>query len=476
MIRNPFKEIREILKQDISITDLADKKHAKISFMKMVLLLREIWKSVFKPNTWTISTTLAYKTLLAIVPILAISLSIVAMLEPPPEAAKAGEEAAQHLSYSENFVKVIVDRIPEFGGKEDFINSIRSFAENARAIAGVSFALLFMSAYTLLASVENFFNLIWQVKEKRPFLNKLAAFICTLIVVPVLMSFSVYFTAQLVQYSGSWSKTYSMFSSFLMTASAFSALYYLLPNTPVRIRSALAGGIFCGILFELAKFGFQNFAFYVGTNYTRIYGPLLAFPFILLWLWITWVIIIIGAEISFVTQNFTDLAARAELEEKGLTTRIYLAVKTVLWAGIYHHKGERAEGLIDRVAEEEKMPPYMIRQIVNTLTHKNVLRHAVEGEDDYLPAKDINCLTVAEVVRAIREDPLDVPETTEESELHNSISDLFARMRKNTDDILGSKTFSELVKLALLSEQRKTNAPEEICIDDEKTEIMPPEN
>lgn len=170
MIKNPFKEIRDILKQDISIRDLTDKKHAKVSFMKMILLLREIWKSIFKPNTWTISTTLAYKTLLAIVPILAISLSIVAMLEPPEaEKAAVAQESIRHLSYSENFVKVIVDRIPEFSGKKDFINSIRAFAENARAIAGISFALLFLSAYTLLASIENFFNIIWQVKEKDHF-------------------------------------------------------------------------------------------------------------------------------------------------------------------------------------------------------------------------------------------------------------------------------------------------------------------
>ncbi len=446
MITNPFKEIRQILKQDISLTDLTDADKARIKIMKIIMMFKVIWKSIFKPDTWTVSTTLAYKTLLAIVPLLAIGLSVVAMLEPSADAANG-----QTVSYSENFIKVIVDRIPPFGGKEDFIDSIRTFAENARTIAGVSFVVLFLSAYTLLASIENFFNSIWQVREKRPFLNRIAAFVSTLIVVPVLMSFSVYFTSQVMKLSGNWEQTISVLSSFMMTAIAFSALYYLLPNTPVKLTSALAGGIFCGILFELAKFGFQIFALYVGANYTRIYGPLLAFPFILLWLWITWVIIIIGAEISFVMQNFKDIAARAELEKRGMTTRIYLAVKTVLHSAIYHHQGKCADGLIDEVADAENIPPYMIRQIVATLIQKNILRHVELGDDNYLPAKDINCLSIADVVRAVREDPFDVHEVEVNSPVHNYIVSLFFKMEKNTDEILGTVTFAQLVKQSMAS-------------------------
>lgn len=460
MIRNPLKDIKEILHQDFSLQDLTDPAHAGLSIKKFYMLFREMIKTVWRPNTWTISTTLAYKTLLAIVPILAISLSIVAMLEPPQDAAasaavQAGVEVQEHISYSESFLKVIIDRIPEFGGKDEFINSIQSFAENARAIAGVSFIILFLSAYTLLASIENFFNAIWQVEEKRPFLNKLAAFICTLLVVPILMSLSVYFTAHVEHYSGNWAKTVSLFSSFLMTVSAFTALYYLLPNTPVKVKSAIAGGIFCGIFFELAKYGFKFFALYVGTNYTRIYGPLLAFPFILLWLWITWVIIIIGAEISFVIQNFSDLAVKAKLEKEGLTTRIYYAIKTVLYASVQHHKGEMAENLADKVAEEERIPPYMIRQIIATLTARNILRHVIEGEENFLPAKDINCLNVADVVDAIREDPLDFPEKEDDDILHARVINLFKEAKESNSRVLGPATFATLVELALKEKEKK---------------------
>jgi membrane protein len=228
---------------------------------------------------------------------------------------------------------------------------------------------------------------------------------------------------------------------------AMTALYALLPFTRVRFRAALTGGLLCGIGLEAAKIGVQIFAFYVGENYTRIYGPLLAVPFVLLWLWLVWVIILMGAEVAFVVQNFTDLAARAEMEKRGIQSRFYLAIRTVLAASSLFHRGENPENLIETVAAELYLPPYMVRHIVQTLVQCNVLRRIADGEEAFVPAKDISVLTIYEVIHAVENDHLDVP-TAPDDAVRRFLADIFKRSDAVRHEIMGNTSFIELVELS----------------------------
>jgi membrane protein len=453
MARNILKEISTAFKGEVTLTDITDLTSSGLSIKKFFLLIREILVSIKKDNVFMVATALAYKSLVALVPILAICLSIVAMLEQRPSHVEAGQ-AVEAVSYSENFLQVLLDKIPEFGGKEDLINSVRKFADNARAIAGVSFVLLFFTAYSLLGSIEQAFNDLWQVKEKRPFLSKFSAFLCTLLTVPVLMSLSVYFSTRLgLDSTSTAGQVASVVGSVIVTQIAMAAMFYLLPNTPVRLKAALAGGFICGLCIEVAKFGFQIFAMYVGANYARIYGPLLAFPFFLMWLLMVWVLVMLGAEITFVMQNFSDLAARSELERRGVNSRIYLAIRVVLESARFHRKGIQKSRLADHVASMLKMPPYLIRSVVAELNQRGILRNIAGSDEAYLPAKDISALTVGEVVRVVDDSPFEVPPASgnKTDRIRDKVADLFDGCIESIDNVIGRVSLAELVDFAVVN-------------------------
>lgn len=494
-----WQKTKAVFREEMSLAEILDPSQAGTRLTRFLLLVREIYRAVRQDQAFTLATALAYKTLMALVPLLAISLSVVAMLE---QGGDGG--AAAGATHSDAFLQVIEARMPQFGGKADFIASIRAFADNARLIMGVSFLVFFATAYFLLGTIEKAFHIIWQVKERRSFLSKVGAFIATLLIVPILMSLSVYFTSKIASVVEQMERALPVIelgldeadadpagedtatataahapgtvpervpegpatppaaggrrrgfllrlvlamASILTTIVAMTALYYLLPFTRVRLRAALVGGVLCGLGLEGAKLVVQVFALYVGENYTKIYGPLLAVPFVLLWLWLVWVIVLMGAEVAFVAQNFTDLAARAEMEKRGIQGRIYLAVRVVLAASELFHRGEDPENLIDHVASVLQLPPYMVREIALTLVQCNVLRRITPGQEAFVPAKDISVLTLEEVVHAVENDHLDIPEAPDDA-LNRYLGDLFGQVTQARRELLGRQTFSQLVEMA----------------------------
>ncbi|MBN2711238.1 MAG: YihY/virulence factor BrkB family protein [Planctomycetes bacterium] len=533
-----WNEIKEIFSEERSLSELMRPGQTGVRLRQTLLLIRELWRSIRRDDVFNMASALAFKTLLAMVPVLAITLAFVAIFEP-----EGGGSTVGHTNYSEQFIQSIKDKIPEFPGIDSVIESVRSFAENARAIASIGFAALFWTAFTLLNSIELSFNKIWQVAESRSILSKLSAFLTTLIIVPVLMVFSVYLmnyiqvtaegalqsseqniapiepgTRELpanetpaIETNAGKSEAVANASatessndeptemktdrtalsapeeekevqpqagfrlndyllqvvligtSIIMTCVAMTALIYLMPNTPVRLKAALAGGLFAGILFEGAKFIFRYYASQLVVNYTKIYGPLLAVPLFLVWILVVWIIVLIGVELAFSSQNFRNLAIRAELEKRGITSRIYLAVRIVLRACRYFRIGENPSEFVDKAAEELQVPPYMAREIISCLVQKNVMRRVIPGEDNFIPAKDIGVLTVGEVIGAIQSDALDVPSSPDDP-MRRHLADLFAKTETATANIIGDTTFADLVNVE--EQQQKMEAESRDCGED----------
>jgi membrane protein len=470
-----WREVKEIFREEMSLAELTDPSRAGARLRNYVLLLRETVRSIRQDKAMTMASALAFKSLLALVPVLAISLSIVAMMNP----SETGTDAV----YTNNFFSVIQDRIPQFAGRQELLDSVKGFAANAGAIAGVGFIFLFGTAFSLLMSIEDSFNLIWQVRERRAFLARVSAFLATMIIVPMFMSLSVYVTSGAAQFADRvaanveelqqtiapgekpeqsaqpeteanaqvrpqsvFRKIVLALMSLVTICLAMAALFYLMPNTPVSLRAALVGGFFAGASFEAALYLFHFYAAHLVDNYTRIYGPLLALPLFLLWVWLVWVMVLFGAEVAFTVQNFRNLAARAELEKRGISTRLYLAARIVAKASALFHRGEDPGRLVERITEELKIPQYMVREMVSLLARENILCAIEDREGAYLPAKDIACLTLADVVRSVSADTLDVPETPDDP-LRRHLAGIFRQAEKGSIGLLAQTRLSELAEL-----------------------------
>lgn len=488
---------------------------------KLWLFLTQTISSITQHQTITMASALAFSTLTAVVPLLLIGIAVANIL---------GTEDGR--SYADWFILAVQDRLPDTPELGPLLELLRGITARSSEIAGIGLILLFITAYSLLASVEYALNRIWQVSTRRTFFNRAIAYLATIIIVPVLMSLSVYFSARVetvarrvvnnIEQDGitsllnlatltsdkrhnaaadaaearaanttkpvtdtpaktpeipttatapapattikatppaplrsiattappqSWALNLFLSGlSFLFTCFALTLLLHFMPCTPVRWSAALYGGLFSGALIELTKYAFSFYAQSATTNLTRLYGTtMLAFPLALLWLWLIWVFILLGAEVAFNIQNYRDLAASAEIERRGLQHRLYLAVRTVLISCELFRNGANPAKLIDRVAERLNVPPFAIRAIVQQLAEKDILRPVRDLEDAYLPARDINALSLYAIIDAIAGNTFTCP-TTQQDCAHRVLSELFAETSNQLRVQFGQLTMRQLLE------------------------------
>ncbi|MCZ8255541.1 MAG: YihY family inner membrane protein, partial [Polaromonas sp.] len=175
---------------------------------------------------------------------------------------------------------------------------------NTNGLTLVGFAVLLVSALTLLMSMENTLNRIWQVKKPRPVLRRLALYAGMLLTGPVLIGASLWAASYLVAASNgltgarsAWVPHAINLGPVILSGIGFTCLFRFVPNTVVRWTHAIAGGLLAGTAFELGKYGFAIYLANVPT-YRTIYGafaPLLAF---LVWVYYSWLVMLAAALVS----------------------------------------------------------------------------------------------------------------------------------------------------------------------------------
>ena len=181
------------------------------------------------------------------------------------------------------------------------LKHLAQFAANASGLTLVGSLILLASAVVLLLTVENAVNRIWLVKKDRPLVRRLGMYLLILALGPLLLGASLWATSSLLSASLGLVRPKSPAAAWLLTvgpmvlgAIAFAGLFYFLPNTKVRRRDALAGGLLASIAFELGKRGFAAYLLQVPT-YKTVYGAFAALPVFLLWVYFSWLLTLTAA-------------------------------------------------------------------------------------------------------------------------------------------------------------------------------------
>ena len=234
---------------------------------------------------------LTFTLVVSMVPLLAVSFALFARI---PALRPAGEAIREHLLRGllpADIAKTVLKHLTQFAG-------------NAGGLTQVGFAILLLSALTLLLSVENTLNRIWRVKKARPVLHRLALYAAMLLTGPVIIGASLWAGSYLLAASSglvgprpSWLPHALNLGPMVLSVAGFACLFRFVPHTAVRWRDAIAGGVLAGAAFELGKHGFAIYLANVPT-YRTIYGafaPLLAF---LVWVYYSWLVTLAAALVS----------------------------------------------------------------------------------------------------------------------------------------------------------------------------------
>jgi membrane protein len=251
--------------------------------------LRFLLRRFIDDNCFLTAGALSYTTLLALVPLTAAILGVIAMF---PVYERWGD--ALTIFLFTNFVPKAAANVADY---------IKTFASSARGLTGFGAAGVLLSSLLTMSSIEDAFNRIWRVPTPRKPLARFLLYWAALTLGPLLAVLSLAISSYLFSLPMVAAAEQSALLKFslslvpaLLELIAFSAAYAVIPNRSVGLRFALAGGVLATLLFEIAKYAI---AYYLTrASYQQIYGALAVIPIFLLWIWVSWLVVLLGATLA----------------------------------------------------------------------------------------------------------------------------------------------------------------------------------
>lgn len=336
----------------------------------VIAFLRYFAYCVSSVQSIQIATALAYATLLSLVPLIAVMFSF---LEALPGFAQFETQIREF---------VVNNFVPAFG--ETIDTYLNQFAGKAKQLTLTGVLFLLVIALMLMATIENAFNRIWKVSERRRPLIRFLIYWLLLTLGPILVGAGLASTSYFLSLpavdtlSGGLELQKRLLSilPFLTTSVALTLLYMLVPNCYVPARHAVIGGISAAILFETVKFAF---GYYVKTvpTYEAIYGALAVLPVFLIWIYVSWIVVLLGAQLTFSLTTFRA-GSSTEEAERGWDLIDVCLLLGHLWQVQREGTGLTLEQL---AALEPDMPVEHLMEILETLQAERwVLEKADAGE------------------------------------------------------------------------------------------------
>ena len=395
------------LKTDIWKVQLENVSKIKSFSIRLLRIVILAIQGFDKDNCTIKAAALTFYTLLSIVPLLAMIFGI-----------------AKGLGFDTILSQQLMEK---FAGQEEVITRIIDFAQellkNTKGglVSGIGVAVLVWTVVKLLSNIENAFNDVWGISKARTWKRKFSDYLSSIIICPLLFVMAGSMTMLISSHAGNVIEKLSLLrliSPFIMFAikalpfcvvwALFTFLYVFMPNTKVKPLSGILAGIVAGSLYQVLQFAYISFQVGV-SKYNAIYGGFAALPLFLIWLEISWLIVLVGAEISFAYQNVKNY----ELENMGVS--ISYAMKKLFILGIVYllvknfKKGGKPLTSSD-ITDALKIPVRIVQDIFEDLVRCGIASEVrAESEDRvaYQPARDIETFTIKYVLDSVENNGVD---------------------------------------------------------------------
>lgn len=341
------------------------------------------------------ASALTFYSLLSVVPVAALAFGI-----------------AKGFGFREALETEISNRL---AGHEEVMKFIQEFAlsylDNVKGgmIAGVGVVMLIWSVMKVLGNIEGSFNDIWDIKHSRSLVRKFSDYISFMLVATILMISSsgvmVFITSKikgigLIQFD---SPVILYSFSVLMVWTVFTLMFMIMPNTKVKVSSAIFGGLFTGVLFLGLQVGYLYFQGSM-SSYNAIYGSFAALPLFLIWLQTSWLIVLFGAELSFAHQNEQSFEFESDTKNMSIYYRRLVSLMVVKKA-VDCFKAEQPAPTLSDLSVKLKLPVRLVSEVMHRIVNSRVLVEVnlddSSGDVGYVPAFDIEKMTVNAILSRI---------------------------------------------------------------------------
>ncbi|MBN1870679.1 MAG: YihY/virulence factor BrkB family protein [Candidatus Omnitrophica bacterium] len=364
------------------------------------------------------ASALTFFSLLSIVPVLAMAFGI-----------------AKGFGFEKLLERKLMTQLQ---GQEEVATKIIGFAQSfleqtqGGLIAGVGIVILFWTVIKVLGNIEDSFNDIWGIKKARTFGRKFSDYLSIMLVCPILFIMSSSATVLIVSKVALIIEKLAFLGpvrTLIITSMQilpyaviwvmFTFIYIFMPNTKVNFRSGLMAGIIAGTIYQIIQWAYITFQIGM-SKYGAIYGSFAALPLFLVWLQISWLVVLMGAEISFAEQNVDTYEFEAD------SLKVSNVFKKLLALNITHvcikafHKGETPP-TATQLSRDLEIPVRLVRQVIFELIEAGVLSEVkLDGVQliGYHPARDIDDLTIQNVVDSLDRRGVDMVPVAETKTMH----------------------------------------------------------
>jgi membrane protein len=392
-----LKRIIKFIKEEIWVVELTSYPKFASYLIRQLRIIILAWKGFQKNRINLHASALTFYSLLSVVPVAALAFGI-----------------SKGFGFEEKMEKIIHDL---FAGREDLsaaADYLIDFANNMLLeinggfIAGVGLVVLLWSVMQLLGNIEDSFNAIWEIKKARPFIRKFSDYLAMMMVLPVLFllasSATVYLSSYFsnstgfLQYIGPLVTFLINLVPYLIIYLLFTLLYVVMPNTKVNFKYGLYAALISGTIYQIIQWVYIEFQVGV-SRYGAIYGSFLALPLFLIWLQLSWLIVLLGAELSFAYQNiekyeYESEALKIPLDKKRLVT--FLILHQIIKGFMNGDQPLSAS----QISHKLGIPIRLVRDILFELNESGLLAETTTEsprERAFLPSVDINQMTITYV-------------------------------------------------------------------------------
>ncbi|MFC1708935.1 YhjD/YihY/BrkB family envelope integrity protein [Candidatus Omnitrophota bacterium] len=410
-------KIINFIKIDIWRIRLKNVSRTKYFFIKLLRIILLSLRGFDEDKCQLRASALTFYSLLSIVPVVAMAFGV-----------------AKGFGFDQLLEKQLIEKFP---GQEEIFAQVVGFAqtllENTKGgvVAGIGVAILFWTVIKVLGNIETSFNDIWGVKKARALGRKFSDYLSIMLICPILVivssSVTVFISAQIVLITekiallGAFSPLIFFMLKILpycVIWLLFSFIYIFMPNTKINLGSAVVAGIIAGTIYQFVQWGYINFQ--IGASkYNAIYGSFAALPLFLVWLQLSWLIVLFGAEISFAHQNVDTYEFEPDCLQVSYSFKKLLALRITNLLVKKFVKGQQPS-TANEISHTLEIPIRLAREILFELSESGIVIETKTKdykELGYQPARDVEPLTIKYVVDALEQRGTDSIPVLQDDEL-----------------------------------------------------------
>jgi len=400
-----IKHINRFFMKDLWNIDLTQLNKSRSFFIKSLRLISFTIRELISNELQLRAISLVYTTLLSIVPLIAFSFSIL-----------------QSFGVVNNQLEPLLFKFLAPLGERgiDISQKILEFVGNMKVgvLGTLGLLTLLYTVFSMIKKIDDSINVIWKVHRGRGLVKRLTNYISLTIIGPMVMFVIIGLTASLASNTiveklthyktfGTIILIWGTILPYLIISAVFTIIYIIVPNTKVKLWPALIGGIIAGIFWQVSSILFAK-GVASSAKYFAIYSTLAIVILFMIWQYISWLIVLIGAQISYCAQkiDYSGINLKATEISSKLKERITLSVMYIV--GSNYSKGLKNLSL-DQIVDITNMPYEFVFSSITELKKKNLLVESSESPTTYLPAKNLALISLREIIYTSR--------TNEQSEI-----------------------------------------------------------